>query len=76
MLRQAPCRWLHSDTGSYLYWHYGCIAYVRPAGAVTIQSWGVSRTTQAASQAQGIRFVERWVSARTGFPARLRKVRR
>lgn len=75
MLRQAPCHWLHCATGSFLDWHQGCIAYVKPDGVVTIQSWGVSKSTPAASRAQGVRFVERWVSARKGLPARSRKLR-
>lgn len=62
------CRWYYSEGDAFLDYNAGCIAWVRASGLVRVQAWGVMSQAQAASQAQGIRFVERWVAARRGFP--------
>ena len=72
-----PCRWIHTETGSFLNWHAGCIAYVAQrdgAWRVWIQSFGVRSDHRTASRAQGVRFLERWVCARGGMPGSRGKV--
>lgn len=70
-MRPLPpaCRWIDSHEASHLYWNYGCIAIVYSDGRVRIQ-WGQCEPieSRAACLAQGKRHVERWVSARGGWP--------
>ena len=66
-----PCRWRHSDTGSYSDWHSGCVVYVAQREGkwrVWIQSFGVRSEHLAGRRRQGVRFIERWVCARGGLP--------
>ena len=66
---QAACRWIEIDGNAYLHWHYLCIATVKRQGPVYVTSieWrACTHTAKAASLGQGVRFVERWVDARTG----------
>lgn len=73
----AACHWIEFDDCARLYWHRGWVATVTADGQVTIR-WGeVEHGGQAASQAQGRRFVERWVAARRSWPptGRTQKIR-
>ena len=72
---QAACRWIEIDGNAYLHWHYMCIATVKRRGVhfeTTIDWRDCTHTAKAASLGQGVRFVERWVSARHGLPKRRR----
>lgn len=67
----AACRWIDSAEGSYLHWHFRCIATVLPVGPrwETAITWcGARHAAPAGSRAQGKRWVERWVSAQRGLP--------
>lgn len=73
----AACHWIEFDDCARLYWNRGWVATVTAGGAVTI-CWGeFEHGGQAASQAQGRRFVERWVAARRSWPptGRTREIR-
>lgn len=68
---KASCSWIHSDNGSFLNWHAGCIGYVKQRDgqwAVTLQTWGIYGVHPCASRRQGVRFLERWASSCKGFP--------
>lgn len=55
-------RWADSDTGAVLFLRYGAVASVAVDGRVTLLG-GKRIEGQAASLAQGKRFVERWIAA-------------
>lgn len=80
-MRLAPVRPLPSacywtlDEGdpdrAHLYWNQGCIGYVSRKGGhlVSVIQWR-QRVLEArcGSVAQGMRWIERWVEKREGFP--------
>lgn len=60
---------METDTGWYLQYHYGTVAYVQPdrAGFRVVIYWrGREIRGPAASLAQGRRHIERWLGARGG----------
>jgi hypothetical protein len=64
-------RWIESDTGWYLQYHYGTAAYVKPDPdhglfKVVIHWKGREIRGRAASLVQGRRHIERWINARGG----------
>jgi len=73
----GQCRWIEWDEGyATLDWLYGCVAAVRQQdGCVqTRVTWQQhEHYGRAASMAQGRRFVERWISARRGFPGYVKR---
>lgn len=68
----SECRWIEWEPGyATLEWNYGCVAAVRQRDSYieTRVAWQRSEHYgRAGSMAQGRRFVERWISARKGFP--------
>lgn len=77
IFRMKPAlNWIHTESGSYLHWNYGCVAYVTNDGRVVIQGWGVRETHPSPSVGQGRKFIERWVERRTGFPGMRRRRKR
>jgi len=65
------CRWRVEEDRAFLDWNYGCIAYVVPKDGrfLSVIQWQ-QRTHQApcGSVAQGMRWIERWMAHRRGFP--------
>lgn len=62
------CRWIHSDDGSWLHWHYGCIGSVRLDGSFWLRGWATDRIEgRAASRDQAVRHITRMVTLR-GLP--------
>jgi hypothetical protein len=73
----APYTWHNDETGkNRLTFHYGWVATVESDGTTRVCGWGVEHQVKAASAAQGRRFVERWIKARTGMPGMGRLHRR
>ena len=69
-------RWIPGEGRVHLHWRYAAVAWVAADGAFWVMGWGGADVSgSAASQAQGVRFVERMIGVR-GFPYRRRKVRR
>jgi hypothetical protein len=71
----APCRWLVEPESAYLYWHYACVGVVRLREGQwrVVLQWRRPMEAPVASQAQGMRFLERWVIARRAPPFARRK---
>lgn len=73
----AQCRWIEwSEDHATLDWSYGCVGSVRRTGdrVVTRVLWADhEHYCDAGSMAQGRRYVERWISARRGFPGGVRR---
>jgi hypothetical protein len=74
----AACRWRVDKDGAFLDYHYGNVAYIRPDGArwrTVIQWRDRIYEGHAASLAQGMRWVTRWVEAafRHGGPSNVRR---
>lgn len=68
---KPACRWIDYDHMSCLQWNAMCIATVKPRAElfeVMIYWRGGEYGGPPCSRNQGKRFVERWVSARSGFP--------
>ena len=68
---QPACRWITTENGAFLHWNYACIATVKQRGdhvELCIDWQGHTHSSRAASMAQGVRFVTRWVEAREGLP--------
>lgn len=68
---QPACRWIATEDSAFLHWHYACIATVKADGDgfETVISWcDREHRGRAGSMAQGMRFVERWVSVQKGLP--------
>jgi hypothetical protein len=68
---KPACRWIETEAGAVLHWHYACIATVKRRGDhfETCVEWqGHEHTGRAGSLGQGIRYVTRWVEAQKGFP--------
>lgn len=61
-------RWADTDTGSVLYLRYGAVATVAADGRVKLLG-ARPIESQAASRAQGKRFVERWIAANGPLPS-------
>ena len=66
------CRWIDWDAGyATVEWNFGCVAAIRQKDGFveTRVTWRQrEHYGRAASMAQARRFVERWISARRGFP--------
>jgi hypothetical protein len=65
------CRWIRSEQQAFLHWNYVCIASVKPDGkryAVEISWCQYTHRGRAATLAQGMRFIERWVTCQKGLP--------
>lgn len=65
------CQWVETDTGASLRRRYGCAAFiVREAqGVRVVIQWGkLPIYSRAATVEQGMRWVTRWVAARTASP--------
>ena len=65
-------RWIDCPDGSYLHWHFACIAYVSPSerGWYTLVRWrGRELVCRCGSRALGKRWIERWLAPR-GMPPR------
>jgi hypothetical protein len=68
---KPACRWIETEAGAVLHWHYACIATVKPQGEhfVTSIDWqDRTHVSQVATLAQGIHEVSEWVSAQEGLP--------
>lgn len=71
------CRWIEWNPGyaTLAYW-YGCVGSVRQRNGrieTRVEWQQAEHYGKAASMAQGRRFVERWIIARTGFPGVVRR---
>ena len=66
------CRWLVQDASAHLLWNAGCIAMVfrdRDGRWRTQIQWQSSTLhARCGSQAQGMRWIERWMEKRRGLP--------
>jgi hypothetical protein len=65
------CYWIRGADCAHLYWNDGCIGYVAPQrGRMTSVIQWRDRVLAApcASVEQGMRWIERWVEKRKGFP--------
>ncbi|KGQ18598.1 hypothetical protein LF41_624 [Lysobacter dokdonensis DS-58] len=66
------CRWLLQEGSAHLLWNAGCIAMVmrdRNGKWHTQIQWRMAvLQARCGSQAQGMRWVERWMEKRTGLP--------
>lgn len=59
-------RWADAaDGGSNLYLRYGCVASIRPDGAMKLKYWQKEFHAKAASVSQAKRFIERWILAQS-----------
>jgi hypothetical protein len=67
----TSCYWILGADSAHLYWNEGCIGYVAPQrGRLTSVIQWRQRVLAApcGSVAQGMRWIERWVEKRKGFP--------
>jgi hypothetical protein len=65
------CYWIRGADCAHLYWNEGCIGYVAPQrGRLTSVIQWRDRVLAApcGSVDQGMRWIERWVEKRKGFP--------
>ena len=65
-------RWIDCPDGSFLHWHYACIAYVsaNERGWYSVVRWrGRELSCGCGSREQGKRWIERWLAPR-GMPRR------
>jgi hypothetical protein len=67
----ASCYWIRGADCAHLYWNEGCIGYVAPQrGRLTSVIQWRQRVLAApcGSIEQGMRWIERWIEKRKGFP--------